>query len=65
MKSLAVCSLVIVIALGTAWASSETGGVQDNRMQPEEFVPVPSSALIASWRATAISSDYLAPKTPI
>jgi hypothetical protein len=71
MKKHILVGLSLLLTLGTAVAGTLMYG-QGSTATPKSDAPVsivaleqPSQATIEMWKATASSSDYIAPKAPI
>ena len=71
MKKHILLGTSLLLTLGTAVAGTLMYG-QGSSTTPESYAPassiaqdLPSQATIEMWKATASSSDYLAPKAPI
>jgi hypothetical protein len=73
MKRHILVGTALLLTLGTAVAGSLVYGVgHGTGGAPESYAPAssvaleqPSAATIEMWKATASSSDYIAPKAPI
>lgn len=64
MNTRIVAAIGLTLTLGTALASS----LVSSDRSPSTPVDLEASAtpeMIAAWKATAISSEYIAPKAPI
>jgi hypothetical protein len=70
MKKHILLGTSLLLTLGTAVAGTLMYG-QGSGATPEAYAPAsvaleqPSQATIEMWKATANSSDYIAPKAPI
>lgn len=69
MKKRIALGVGLALTLGTAVASmygrGETDSALDLEMQTDVSSPEVSAATLAMWKATAASTDYMAPKLPI